>query len=158
MERSWPRTTPGLHRSKPRSWPAAGRAAPKVGTVLDRYADTPSEAIKKVASSSISVGPSSPYVSACLEAYRANFDPVKVETDLVELDAKHTNLYRRYADLPTKLAREKAGAELADLEAEIERLKQQRENVAEVAHAPLSGDRRPAVQNLQSQDGHAHRD
>ena len=83
--------------------------------VLDRFGDSMTEAIKEAVKRPISDTPSHPDINACLDAYRANFDPAKVEDELARLDAEHTSLYRRYADLPTKLAKEKAGAELAEL-------------------------------------------
>jgi DNA invertase Pin-like site-specific DNA recombinase len=71
-------------------------------------------------------------VAAC---YRANFDPAALAREAQELDERHTQLYRRYADLKTPLARQKADAELADLEARIEELRAHRHDAAELVAA-----------------------
>jgi hypothetical protein len=71
------------------------------------------------------------FVAACLECYRANFDPVGLKAEIERLDAEHTALTHRYADLPTPRAKEKAKAELAQLEARIEALERQQEDTSE---------------------------
>ena len=48
------------------------------------------------------------FVAACVACYRDHFAPGAVEGEVARLDAEHTALMRRYADLPTPLAKEKA--------------------------------------------------
>jgi hypothetical protein len=77
------------------------------------------------------------FLADALAVYRANFDPAKLRAEVERLEAEHTALYRRYADLPTPRAKEKAKAELAALEARIAELEQQQEDVGEAVAAAL---------------------
>jgi DNA invertase Pin-like site-specific DNA recombinase len=72
------------------------------------------------------------FVEACIEYWRANFDPDKLEGEIERLDAKHTAVMQQWADLPTPLAKEKARTQLADLEARIEALRRQQEDLGDV--------------------------
>jgi DNA invertase Pin-like site-specific DNA recombinase len=76
--------------------------------------------------------PGSPYVRDCLAAYRSLFDPEAVAQKVARLEAEHDALMARWADLPTPRAKEKARQRFAELEARIERLRQQQRNVADV--------------------------
>ena len=49
------------------------------------------------------------FVAGCVKAYRANFDPGALEAEIARLDAQHTELTEQWRDLPTPLARKKAG-------------------------------------------------
>jgi hypothetical protein len=72
------------------------------------------------------------FVEACLAAYRANFDPSAVEAELTKLREEHDRLVDRWADRPTKRAKDTAAARLADLEARMEELERQQQDAAEV--------------------------
>jgi DNA invertase Pin-like site-specific DNA recombinase len=72
------------------------------------------------------------YVEQVLVLYRQHYDPKATEAELKRLEEEHSALMRRYADLPTPRAKEKAAAELAALEARISEAERQREDVAGV--------------------------
>lgn len=72
------------------------------------------------------------YVETVLALYRAKFNPAPVVAEIAKLDAEHSALTKRYADLPTPRAKEKAAKELAELEARIGELERQREDLAGV--------------------------
>jgi site-specific DNA recombinase len=67
--------------------------------------------------------------------YRSCFDPDKLTEKIEELEAKHTALYRRYADLPTPRAKDKAKVELTTLEDRIAELERRREDIGATATA-----------------------
>jgi hypothetical protein len=71
------------------------------------------------------------FVDAILASYRAHFDPAAVAAEIEKLDAEHTTLTHRYADLPTPRAKEKAKAELTALEGRIEELESQQADAAD---------------------------
>ena len=70
------------------------------------------------------------FVDACLAAYKANFDSEELAAEVERLEAEHTAMMRRYADLPTPRAKEKAKAELAALEECIAGLERQGQDMA----------------------------
>jgi hypothetical protein len=70
------------------------------------------------------------FTYACVQCYRANFDPAAVEAEIERLDAQHTALMDKWAGLTLPLAREKVNRQIATLEIRIEELKQQRRDVA----------------------------
>jgi hypothetical protein len=72
------------------------------------------------------------FVAACIVCYRDNFDPTRVGAAIAALEAEHTAMMGRYADLPTPRAKEKAKAELAALEGRIEELEKQQEDAGDV--------------------------
>lgn len=72
------------------------------------------------------------FVDACLAAYRTNFDSEALAAEVERLEAEHTAMMRRYADLPTPRAKEKAKAELAALEERIAGLERQGQDMAGV--------------------------
>jgi hypothetical protein len=71
-------------------------------------------------------------VRDCVAYYRSVFDPSGLAVEVERLEAEHTAMMRRYADLPTPRAREKAKADLAALEDRIAELEGQQQNVADV--------------------------
>jgi hypothetical protein len=79
-----------------------------------------------------------PAVERAVEAYRRCFDPSGLEADIEKLEAEHTALMRQWADLPTPRAKEKAKAELAALEARIEELEKQRQDIGATVTAQWS--------------------
>jgi DNA invertase Pin-like site-specific DNA recombinase len=72
------------------------------------------------------------FVTACLDAYKKHFDPSTVKAELDQLEAKLSKLMDQWADLPTPRAREKAKESFTELEARIDRLKQQQEDASAV--------------------------
>jgi DNA invertase Pin-like site-specific DNA recombinase len=90
------------------------------------------EAIQKAMKSEPPSLPADPYIRECVSVYRSVFDPSRLTAEIEQLEEKHTVLMRRWADLPTPRAKEKAKKELAALEARIAELEQQRQNVAEI--------------------------
>lgn len=75
--------------------------------------------------------PPDDFVRSVLASYRANFDGAALAAEVEKLEAKHTALMRQWADLPTPRAKEKAKAELAELEARIEELERQKQDSAD---------------------------
>ena len=71
------------------------------------------------------------FVSLCVKSYRANFDPTEMKAEADRLESEHTELFNQWADLPTPLAKEKARKRFEELEAQIEELRMQQNNVAE---------------------------
>jgi hypothetical protein len=72
------------------------------------------------------------FVADCLASYRSLHDPAALEADITRLETEHSEMYRRYADLPTPRAQAKAKAELLEVEARIAELERQREDAASV--------------------------
>jgi DNA invertase Pin-like site-specific DNA recombinase len=74
------------------------------------------------------------FVEACLVSYRFNFDPSVIDGEIEALEAEHSKLMERWADLPTHLARarQKAEGQMATLEARMEELRQQQQDASEV--------------------------
>jgi DNA invertase Pin-like site-specific DNA recombinase len=70
------------------------------------------------------------FVDAALYCYRTHFDPAAVEAEIKRLDAEHTRQMGLWAEPPTPLAKEKAKARLADLEARIGELRAQQQDAA----------------------------
>lgn len=64
----------------------------------------------------------SDHVESVVGLYRDVFDPAAMRAEIDRLDAEHTKKMKEWADLPTPRAKEKAGAELAALEARIKEL------------------------------------
>ena len=117
-------------RAEERAEELASRHSPTTPSgVLDRFGDSPSEAIEEAVGRPISVMPSDPYVGACLDAYKSNFDPAAVDAEIERLESEHDALMGLWADLPTPRAKEKAKERFTELEARIEELKRQREDV-----------------------------
>ncbi len=91
--------------------------------------------------------------------YRSCFDPSKLTAEIENLEAEHTALYRRYADLPTPRAREKAKAELTTLEDRIAELERRREDIGATATAQwaqvldLANAVKEARRAMESEDG-----
>jgi DNA invertase Pin-like site-specific DNA recombinase len=75
--------------------------------------------------------PTSQYIRDCLTTYRSLFDPGQLQQEIERLDAEHTRLTHRYADLPTPRAKEKAKAELAEIEAKLAQLEAQMKDAAD---------------------------
>jgi DNA invertase Pin-like site-specific DNA recombinase len=73
-----------------------------------------------------------PSVDRAVEAYRRCFDPDGLKSDIAALEAQHTALMRQWADLPTPRAKEKAKAELGALEARIEALEKQQQDISSI--------------------------
>jgi hypothetical protein len=90
--------------------------------ILDDFATPPEEG---------GPGPDD-FVDACVKCYRAHFDPATVAAEVGRLEAEHTALMERWADLPTPGAKEKAKGRFAELEARIAELRRQQEDAAEV--------------------------
>jgi hypothetical protein len=76
------------------------------------------------------VGPGG-FVEACLQSYSRNFDPKELDADIARLEAEHSALMERWADLPTPRAREKAKERFAALEAQVEALRSQQRDAGE---------------------------
>src|SRR5262249_11816265 len=76
--------------------------------------------------------PAVDFVCDCVAYYRSVFDPSGPAAEVERLEAEHTAMMRRYADLPTPRAKEKAKAELAALEDRIAELESQQQNAADV--------------------------
>ena len=76
--------------------------------------------------------PPSDFVRQCVATYRSVFDSSGLATEVERLEAEHTALMHRYADLPTPRAKEKAKAELAALEDRIAELESHQQNAADV--------------------------
>ncbi|MFO0825226.1 MAG: recombinase family protein [Gemmataceae bacterium] len=72
------------------------------------------------------------FVEACVACYRAHFDPAKVAAQIAKEEDEYDDLMKKWADLPTPRAREKAKERFLALEASIEELKQQQQDAAEV--------------------------
>jgi hypothetical protein len=70
------------------------------------------------------------FVAACLACYRAHFDPAAAAAELARLEAEHTARTRKWADLPTPRAKEKAKAELTALEERIADAERRRADAA----------------------------
>lgn len=75
------------------------------------------------------------FVDAVVRCYKTNFDPTEVTAEVERLDAEHSALTEKWADLPTPLAKAKARERLATLEARIEELRKQEEDASEVVAA-----------------------
>jgi DNA invertase Pin-like site-specific DNA recombinase len=76
--------------------------------------------------------PANDFVRDLVASYRGVFDPSALAVEVERLETEHTAMMHRYADLPTPRAKQKAEAELAQLEARIEELEGQQQNVADV--------------------------
>jgi DNA invertase Pin-like site-specific DNA recombinase len=72
------------------------------------------------------------FVGQLLDSYRSNFDAGAIELDLAKLEAEHTALMDRWADLPTPRAKDKAKQKLAELEAKIDAMEKQKQDAAGV--------------------------
>jgi DNA invertase Pin-like site-specific DNA recombinase len=92
------------------------------------------------------------FVQACLDCYRARFDPSASTAEIERLEAEHTELMGQWADLPTPRAKEKARARFTELEARIEELKRQQEDAAEVVeqHYQQMNDLQQAIEDAQA--------
>jgi DNA invertase Pin-like site-specific DNA recombinase len=77
------------------------------------------------------------YVRACIDVYRRTFDPARVSADLAELDALHNRLMDKLDRMTTKLAIAKVNAELEQVEAQMETLRQQQTDAAAIVEAQL---------------------
>jgi DNA invertase Pin-like site-specific DNA recombinase len=75
------------------------------------------------------------FVEACVEHYRAVFDPSKLTAEVERLEAEHTAMMQRWADLPTPRAKEKARERFGALEARMESLRRQQEDLGGVVAA-----------------------
>jgi hypothetical protein len=71
------------------------------------------------------------FVAACIECYQAVFDPSKLSGEIERLEAEHTSMMQQWSDLPTPHAQETARERLVALEARIEALRRQQENLGE---------------------------
>jgi DNA invertase Pin-like site-specific DNA recombinase len=68
-----------------------------------------------------------------ISTYRANFNPAQVAAEVARLDAEHTAVMARWADLRAgSLARQKADEQLTLLEARIADLRDQQQDTADV--------------------------
>jgi hypothetical protein len=76
--------------------------------------------------------PANDFVRDFVAYYRSVFDPSGLAVEVARLEAEHTAMMKAWADLPTLRAKEKAQAELGALEARIEELERQQQNVADV--------------------------
>src|SRR5205814_762637 len=72
------------------------------------------------------------FIHACIECYRAHFDPSRLKAEVERLEAEHTAMMERWADLPTAISKEKARERFAELEARIGQLRRQQEDLAEL--------------------------
>jgi DNA invertase Pin-like site-specific DNA recombinase len=73
------------------------------------------------------------FVEDCLAAYRANFDPAAVAADITRAEQELRELMEEWRDLPKlSIVQEEAKARMTALNARIEELRAQSENVAEV--------------------------
>jgi DNA invertase Pin-like site-specific DNA recombinase len=70
------------------------------------------------------------FADACIQRYRALFDPQAVLAELAKKKAEHDRLVIGWADLPTKRAKDTARTRLEKLEGEMEELERQREDAA----------------------------
>ena len=146
-------------RAEGRAEELASRHSPGTPSgVLDRFGDSLNEAIKEAVNRPISVMPSDPYVSACLDAYRANFDPAAIDAEIKRLDAEHDRQSDLWANPPRPGTRSKATKRLLKLEADIEELKRQRGRRGRCRRAVLPRNLRPPGDHRGGQAGHAKRD
>jgi hypothetical protein len=76
--------------------------------------------------------PPNDFVRQCVATYRSVYDRAGIEAEIGKLEAEHTVLMHRYADLPTPRAKEKAKGELTELEARIEALEGQQQDMSDV--------------------------
>lgn len=118
------------NRECPRDDEKAGRTAAPVsaGTLVKKYGKRLQDAAARALQAD--APPPDMFVSELLKSYRANFDPTGLKAEIARLDDEHTTLTRRYADLPTPRAKEKAAAELAALENRIGELEKQSEDAS----------------------------
>jgi DNA invertase Pin-like site-specific DNA recombinase len=72
------------------------------------------------------------FTAAAVDFYEANFNPARFTAKIDQLQAEHDELMTQWSDLPTKLAKEKAQAKFASLESQIEELRKQQENAADL--------------------------
>jgi DNA invertase Pin-like site-specific DNA recombinase len=72
------------------------------------------------------------FIMSCVDLYQSTFDPAKVATEIQQLEAEHTALVELWNDLPTARAKEKAKEKFEAVEARIDHLRRQQEDVAEV--------------------------
>lgn len=70
------------------------------------------------------------FTAVVVKCYRANYDPSAQQAEAERLEAEHSELMKRWTDLPTPRAKDKAKAQLVALEQRIEELEKQREDVA----------------------------
>jgi hypothetical protein len=73
-----------------------------------------------------------PDVETVAEVYRSGYDPAKIEDRLAELEGQHDILTEQCLKLTTRRAIDKANKKLADLEAQIKGLEEQKENLADI--------------------------
>jgi hypothetical protein len=103
--------------------------------------------------------PPNDFVRQCVATYRSVFDHAGIAAEVERLEAEHTALMHRYADLPTPRAKEKAKAELTALEDRIRALEGQQQNVADVIEGhyrqmtDLQDAIRTAREAMQSEEG-----
>jgi DNA invertase Pin-like site-specific DNA recombinase len=84
------------------------------------------------------------FLANALAAYRDCFDPARLRDEVAAIEAEHTALMHRYADLPTPRAKDKAKAELSALEARIAALERQQQDLGETITNALGELRRLA--------------
>jgi DNA invertase Pin-like site-specific DNA recombinase len=72
------------------------------------------------------------FLTGALDAYYRKFDPARLQEEVKRLEAEHTTLYRRYADLPTPRAKAKAKAELEAIETRIAEMEKQQEDLGDI--------------------------
>jgi DNA invertase Pin-like site-specific DNA recombinase len=72
------------------------------------------------------------FMDLLISTYRAAFDPAEVAAEVARLDAEHTALTAKWADLPTPLAKEKATKQLEELEGRLKELRNQQQDAADV--------------------------
>jgi DNA invertase Pin-like site-specific DNA recombinase len=71
------------------------------------------------------------YVARCVDAFRAAYDPGAGAGEVAALNAEQARLVERWADLPTKRAKELAAGRLKELEARITELERQQADLAD---------------------------
>jgi hypothetical protein len=121
-------------------WQALGESRAAPCTLAGRFPEV-DEAIKKAATISAPAdvidSRERSFVDGCVRTYREHFDPRAVDADIARLEEEHTRLMRRYADLPTPRAREKAKLELAALESQIAQLEKQKADASGLVESYL---------------------
>jgi hypothetical protein len=105
------------------------------GTLVKRYGRTLDDSVKAHADDPTLTpqlrAHEEDFVAALLDSFRRTHDPAEIQQQIDQLDNEHTALMKRYADLPTPRAKEKAKKELAAVEGRIAQLEQQQQDIAE---------------------------
>jgi hypothetical protein len=103
--------------------------ATKVRDIVDRLGERGRAAYEKYKAKPATPGG---FTDACLACYRSVFDPAAVEAELAKQEAAHTALTEQCLKLTTPRAVAKANQQLAELESQIARLEQQRQDLADL--------------------------